>query len=206
MATATGIAESGGTEMVEEEAGTGSCGVLAQIDDPRLHLMGLIVRSHRLLTDRLGRELEQEVGIPLVFFDVLINVGAAPEGRLTMSRLSTDVALTTGGVTRLVDRMVDAGLVERQACPSDRRSIHVILTAQGRDVPDRAVAAHMKGIDRHLMRRTSMTATAGAWVGAHQSFPDGGPTTAPHSRRPFSRRCRHRPPPSLRSPISRRPS
>ena len=43
--------------------------------------MGLIVRSHRLLTDRLGRELEQDVGIPLVFFDVLINVGAAPEGR-----------------------------------------------------------------------------------------------------------------------------
>ncbi len=117
--------------MVEEEASTGSCGVLGQIDDPRLHLMGLIVRSHRLLTDRLGRELEQEVGIPLVFFDVLINVGAAPEGRLTMSRLSTDVALTTGGVTRLVDRMVEAGLVERQACPSDRRSIHVILTTPG---------------------------------------------------------------------------
>ena len=51
-----------------------------------------------------------------------------------MSRLSNDIALTTGGVTRLVDRMVEAGLVERQACPSDRRSIHVILTPEGRDV------------------------------------------------------------------------
>jgi DNA-binding MarR family transcriptional regulator len=112
--------------------------------------MGLIVRSHRLLTDRLGRELEQEVGIPLVFFDVLINVGAAPDGQLTMSRLSADVALTTGGVTRLVDRMVEAGLVERQACPSDRRSIHVVLTPEGRDVLNRAVAAHIEGIDRHL--------------------------------------------------------
>jgi DNA-binding MarR family transcriptional regulator len=82
---------------------------------------------------------------------VLINVGAAPEGRLTMSRLSADVALTTGGVTRLVDRMVEAGLVERQNCPSDRRSIHVILTTEGRSVLDRAVAAHIGGIDRHLM-------------------------------------------------------
>jgi DNA-binding MarR family transcriptional regulator len=132
-----------------------SCGVLGQIDDERLHLMGLIVRSHRLLTDRLGRELEQDLGIPLVFFDVLINVGAAPDGRITMSRLSNDIALTTGGVTRLVDRMVDAGLVERQACPSDRRSIHVILTPEGRNVLDRAVAAHIEGIDRHLMANLS---------------------------------------------------
>ena len=157
MATTTAMSQGGENERLGETgappppAGGNSCGVLAQIDDERLHLMGLVVRSHRLLTDRLGRELEQDVGIPLVFFDVLINVGAAPEGRVTMSRLSTDVALTTGGVTRLVDRMVDAGLVERQACPSDRRSIHVVLTAEGDDVLNRAIAAHIEGIDRHLM-------------------------------------------------------
>jgi MarR family 2-MHQ and catechol resistance regulon transcriptional repressor len=146
--------ESLDTPSAEPSLGN-SCGVLGQIDDERLHLMGLIIRSHRLLTDRLGRELEQDVGIPLVFFDVLINVGAAPDGRVTMSRLSNDIALTTGGVTRLVDRMVDAGLVERQACPSDRRSIHVILTPEGRNVLDRAVAAHIEGIDRHLMSHLS---------------------------------------------------
>jgi DNA-binding MarR family transcriptional regulator len=154
MTTTTATNPSGEHESVETTPGAGnSCGLLGQIDDERLHLMGLIIRSHRLLTDRLGHELEQDVGIPLVFFDVLINVGAAPDGRVTMSRLSNDIALTTGGVTRLVDRMVDAGLVERQACPSDRRSIHVILTVEGRNVLDRAIAAHIEGIDRHLMAR-----------------------------------------------------
>jgi DNA-binding MarR family transcriptional regulator len=156
MATTTAISQGGENEGVgaPTESGSGegnSCGLLAQIDDQRLHLMGLIVRSHRLLTDRLGRQLEEEAGIPLVFFDVLINVGGASDGFVTMSRLSSDIALTTGGVTRLVDRMVDAGLVERRACPSDRRSIHVILTPEGRDVLNRAIAAHMEGIDRHLM-------------------------------------------------------
>lgn len=158
MATTTAISQDGGNEEIGEPAAPhdgNSCGVLGQIDDERLHLMGLIVRSHRLLTDRLGRELEEEAGIPLVFFDVLINVGAAPEGRVTMSRLSNDIALTTGGVTRLVDRMVDAGLVERSACPSDRRSIHVVLTPEGRNVLDRAIAAHIEGIDRHLMAHLS---------------------------------------------------
>jgi DNA-binding MarR family transcriptional regulator len=160
MATNTAIALGGENEDVDapvEPGGGNSCGILGQIDDERLHLMGLIVRSHRLLTDRLGRELEQDIGIPLVFFDVLINVGAAPDGRVTMSRLSNDIALTTGGVTRLVDRMVEAGLVERQACPNDRRSIHVILTPEGRTVLDRAVAAHIEGIDRHLVAHLSDT-------------------------------------------------
>jgi MarR family transcriptional regulator, 2-MHQ and catechol-resistance regulon repressor len=158
MATSTAVSQGGENESLDTPAAPGagnSCGVLGQIDDERLHLMGLIVRSHRLLTDRLGRELEQDVGIPLVFFDVLINVGAAPDGMVTMSRLSNDIALTTGGVTRLVDRMVDAGLVERQACPNDRRSIHVILTPEGRAVLDRAIAAHIEGIDRHLMAHLS---------------------------------------------------
>ena len=147
--------EGEGSRPDEAEQAGGTCGVLGQMDDDRIRLMGLIVRTHRQLTDSLGRELEQNVGIPLVFFDVLIHVGGAPERRLTMSKLSTDVALTTGGVTRLVDRMVEAGLVARQNCPSDRRSIHVVLTPEGQAVLDRAVAAHIDGIDRHLVAHLS---------------------------------------------------
>ncbi len=117
MGTMTRSAKGGddaGVVAQEAESGAGTCGVLGQIDDERIQLMGLIVRTHRRLTDSLGRELEQSVGIPLVFFDVLIHVAAAPEGRLTMSTLSVDVSLTTGGVTRLVDRMAEAGLVARR--------------------------------------------------------------------------------------------
>jgi DNA-binding MarR family transcriptional regulator len=133
------------------ELNEGTCDLLAQIDDERLALMGLLVRSHRNLTYLLGRELEQSVGIPLVWFDVLIHIGGAEEGRLTMSRLSTEVALTTGGVTRLVDRMVEAGLVARQNCPSDRRSVHVVLTPAGQSTLRSAIGAHIEGIDRHLV-------------------------------------------------------
>jgi MarR family transcriptional regulator, 2-MHQ and catechol-resistance regulon repressor len=135
----------------EEVLDGGTCGVLEQIDDERLQLMGLLVRSHRRLTELLGREMERAVGIPLVWFDVLIHVRGAEEGRLTMSKLSTEVALTTGGVTRLVDRMVDAGLVSRQNCPSDRRSVHVILTPLGHSMLGQAIGAHIDGIERHLM-------------------------------------------------------
>jgi DNA-binding MarR family transcriptional regulator len=149
---------------LDTAAAEGTCGVLGQIDDERLQLMGLLVRSHRRLSYVLGQELEQACGIPLVWFDVLIHVGGAPEGRLTMSKLSADIALTTGGVTRLVDRMVDAHLVARQSCPSDRRSVHVVLTPKGEATLKDAIAEHIEGIDRHLMAPldTSERASLGA--------------------------------------------
>jgi DNA-binding MarR family transcriptional regulator len=157
MATTTVPSQGGQEEQAEASAGTagdgGTCGILGQIDDERLQLMGLLIRTHRKLTETLGRELEESAGIPLVFFDVLIHVAGAPDGYLTMSRLSTDISLTTGGVTRLVDRMVDAGLVAREHCPRDRRSIHVVLTPEGHAVLAQAVAAHIESIDRHLMAR-----------------------------------------------------
>ncbi len=151
MGTAIIDMQGDGEEAARTRPEDGTCGVLAEMDDERIRLMGLIVRTHRRLTDTLGRELEQQVGIPLVFFDVLIHVAAAPDQALTMSRLSADVALTTGGVTRLVDRMVEAGLVVRKNCPNDRRSVHVVLTPEGRAVLDRAVVAHVEGIERHLV-------------------------------------------------------
>jgi MarR family transcriptional regulator, 2-MHQ and catechol-resistance regulon repressor len=135
---------------IDVETGPEACGLLSQIDDERLHLMGLLVRSHRRLTDVLGREMEAAVGIPLIWFDVLIHIGGAPDRRMTMSKLSANIALTTGGVTRLVDRMVEAGLVARQNCSNDRRSVHVVLTPGGQDILHRAIAEHIEGIDRHL--------------------------------------------------------
>src|SRR6202167_4624446 len=177
MGTATIPAKGGDQERGEvrpDEGGEGTCGVLGQIDDDRLHLMTLIVGTHRRLTDRLGRELEQNVGIPLVFFDVLIHVGGAPESRLTMSRLSTDVALTTGGVTRLVDRMVEAGLVTRQNCPNDRRSVHVVLTPEGQSMLHRAVTQHIEGIDRHLIAPLDATDRAALEVALDKLLHAGG--------------------------------
>jgi MarR family transcriptional regulator, 2-MHQ and catechol-resistance regulon repressor len=150
MAMATSPGQTGVEDVVALPADN-TCGLLGQIQDERIQLMGLLVRTHRRLSEQLGAELERAVGIPLVFFDVLIHVGGAPEGRLTMSNLSADVALTTGGVTRLVDRMVEAGLVARENCPSDRRSVYVVLTPDGRSTLERAVAEHIEGIDRHLM-------------------------------------------------------
>jgi DNA-binding MarR family transcriptional regulator len=52
-------------------------------------------------------------------------------------------------VTRLADRVLEPGLVVRENSPSDRRSIHVVLTPAGQEVFERAIAAHVERIDHH---------------------------------------------------------
>lgn len=131
--------------------GSDLCGTLAQLHDERIRLMSLVAHTYRHLADNLGRELELAVGIPPIFFDVLVHVAAAPGGQLTMSRLSEQVALTTGGMTRLVDRMVGGGLVVRENSSKDRRRIHVVLTGAGQDVLERAIAADIESIDHYLV-------------------------------------------------------
>jgi MarR family 2-MHQ and catechol resistance regulon transcriptional repressor len=129
----------------------GAHGGPCPVNDERITLMGLLVEAHARLTRTLGAELERECGIPLTWFDVLIRLGRSPEEHLTMSQLAGEVSLTSGGITRLVDRIAEAGLVERQNCPSDRRSVHVALTPLGKAKLEAAVVVHLGGLDRHLL-------------------------------------------------------
>jgi MarR family 2-MHQ and catechol resistance regulon transcriptional repressor len=124
--------------------------LLDLVDDDRITLMGLLAETHTKLTRILGATLEDGCGLPLTWFDVLIRLARSPQQRLTMTQLATQVSLTTGGVTRLIDRIAEAGYVERQNCPSDRRSVYVALTAAGSEKLHEAVAAHLKDLERHL--------------------------------------------------------
>ncbi|MHB1775899.1 MAG: MarR family winged helix-turn-helix transcriptional regulator [Acidimicrobiales bacterium] len=133
--------------------------------DARITLMGLLIESTAKLTRLLGAELEASCGLPLTWFDVLIRLGRSPGRRLTMTQLAGEISLTSGGVTRLIDRVAEAGYVERQSCPTDRRTVYVALTPAGQAMLDRATAEHLGGLERHLVapldnrERAALTAT-----------------------------------------------
>jgi DNA-binding MarR family transcriptional regulator len=54
------------------------------------------------------------------------------------------IALTTSGITRLIDRIQTAGYVERRPCPTDRRVAFAAITGTGREVLDRAAVVHAR--------------------------------------------------------------
>jgi DNA-binding MarR family transcriptional regulator len=113
--------------------------------------MGLLLEAHAHLTRVLGAELEAACGLPLSWYDVMIRLGRSPDGHLTMTRLAGEVSLTSGGITRLVDRMATAGYVERRSCPTDRRSVFVALTPAGTRMLEEATVEHLRGLERHLL-------------------------------------------------------
>jgi MarR family transcriptional regulator, 2-MHQ and catechol-resistance regulon repressor len=111
-------------------------------DDALISTFGRLAEVQSRLERRLGRDLEGRFGLPHAWFEVLIRLSRSEEGQLTMGALADQVTLTTGGVTRLIDRMETAGLVERLPCPTDRRVSYAAITEGGRAKLDEAAGTH----------------------------------------------------------------
>lgn len=122
-------------------------------DQPSIRTFGLLLEAHARLSRVLDAELRDTDGISLQTFEVLLRVHRSPEGRVAMSDLAAVLALTNGGVTRLVDRLESDDLVERCPCPSDGRVVHLVLTAHGEEVLRDARAHHVEALERHLEPR-----------------------------------------------------
>ena len=122
----------------------------ARPDPAQLAAWRLLLEAHATVTELLERELVAERGLPLTRYDVLLNLAEAPGGRLRMQELSASVLLSKSGLSRLVDRMVEAGLVRRERCEDDRRGWFAVLTDQGRSALRRAAPVHLRGIHEHF--------------------------------------------------------
>lgn len=110
------------------------------------------LEAHARVIARLEQELARERELPLSWYDVLVQLSEAEGGRLRMSDLADAVLISRSGLTRLVDRMARAGLVERMPCPEDRRGTHVTLTEAGRARLEDAAPVHLRGIEQHFSR------------------------------------------------------
>jgi DNA-binding MarR family transcriptional regulator len=99
----------------------------------------------------LGRAIADEIGISHAMFEVLLILGRAGGSGLPMRAIGQERVLTTGGVTRLVDRMEAVGLVARHDDPDDRRGRLVRLTPLGEKTVVRAANLHVENVQRLLL-------------------------------------------------------
>ena len=110
------------------------------------------LRAHATLLRRLEAELVAEHDLPLPSYDVLVQLSESPSGTLRMTELAERVLLSRSGLTRLVDRLVRDGLVQRRACPQDARGTLAELTPAGLDRLRDAWPTHVRGVAAHLGR------------------------------------------------------
>ena len=121
--------------------------------DSRIGTFGLLHEAHRRLDRALNCSLERQAGISGIFFELLLRIGRSPGGRLTMGDLAQQLGLTSGGTTRLVDRMVGAGLVQRESCPNDRRVQWVVLSPDGERKLDAALPVTLRDLQHEVFDR-----------------------------------------------------
>jgi DNA-binding MarR family transcriptional regulator len=122
-----------------------------------------VVTSHAAVTDRVQRALVAADLPPLSWFEILWAVRRSPDGAPRMSDLAEWLTLSRGGITKLVDRLQEAGYLERVSCSSDRRSLHAQLTPAGERMLEEMRVVYEAEVERHLgtlTARESETMTA----------------------------------------------
>lgn len=119
--------------------------------DTRLAPWRAFLVAHARVVRRLDEELRAEHDLSIGEYDALVTIARAPERRIRMRQLADEVILSKSGVTRLVDRLVDDGLVERSACLADARGAEAVLTERGLARLRAASKTHLRGIDEHFL-------------------------------------------------------
>jgi DNA-binding MarR family transcriptional regulator len=116
-----------------------------------------LLHAHQQLVRRLDAELRDEQDISLAEYDVLLRLARAPNRALKMTELAKRVMMSPSGLTRVVDRLVGAGLVKRDRIEDDARVMLAQLTAEGRQVLRQAARTHLRGIREHFTTQLSET-------------------------------------------------
>lgn len=122
-----------------------------EVDAGKMRAWEGFLRAHAAVTERLNDELDEERGMPLTWYDVLIQLQDG-DGRARMQDLARSILFSKSGLTRLIDRMEKAGVVERRACPEDGRGTLAAITPVGRRLLAHARPVHHRGIERHFAR------------------------------------------------------
>ncbi len=111
-------------------------------DDELITGWGFVVEGYARVAAAIRRDLLEQCGLDAAEFEVLLRLSRSPEQRQTASQLATEVSFSSGGFTKLADRLQRAGHVERVPCQNDRRVVWIVLTPTGAAVIADAAARH----------------------------------------------------------------
>jgi DNA-binding MarR family transcriptional regulator len=141
--------------------------VTLRASDWRVGVWRGFLRAHATVMRELERELLTATGLPLAWYDVLLQLAEAPGRRLRMAELADRVLLSRSGLTRLIDRLQAEGLVRREPSKDDARGTYTVLTPAGFERLRHAAPVHLAGIRDHWLAHFSddELRVLGGWLG-----------------------------------------
>jgi DNA-binding MarR family transcriptional regulator len=127
----------------------------SRLDGAELEAWRGYLQSHASILRLLDAELIAEHGLTARDYEVLLYLAQAEERKLPMSAIAESTMLTRSGITRLVDGLVECGLIERVSCSKDARVSYAQLTDAGYEKLREAGQTHIAGIRRLFLEHFS---------------------------------------------------
>jgi DNA-binding MarR family transcriptional regulator len=127
---------------------------LGKVNDDRIIEFGAALEALSRLARAVDTSLRTHAGISQPEFEALLHIERSG-GEMTMGNLAERILFTSGGATRLVDRLGDRSLAERRNCAEDRRIQYVAITDRGRQVLEQALEVHVDNVEREYFSRLS---------------------------------------------------
>jgi DNA-binding MarR family transcriptional regulator len=155
--------------------------------DDALRTINAVLNTNRVITEAMEKRLRAEAGLTLAQYEVLYRLNEAPGGRLRMVDITRRLRVSKSGVTQLVDRLEETGLVVRESCVTDRRLTYAKLTDLGARALRRGAPACHPVVQEHFARHLTeqdmecvRTALAKVLEGNGYPGDPSGPTEAAH--------------------------
>lgn len=118
--------------------------------DQQVHWRSWITAS-TVLHEVLSRELQEEFGLTITDYEILVRLSESPNRQMRMSDLAAKTLLSRSRLSHQIDRLEDRGLVNRRTCEDDRRGQNCTMTNKGWDTLVAAAPLHVSGVRRHFV-------------------------------------------------------
>jgi DNA-binding MarR family transcriptional regulator len=122
------------------------------LPDRATAVVAALFHADRIISDTIEKGLRAQAGLSLAQYEVLLRLSEAADGRLRMVDISERLCVSKSGVTQLVDRLEEAGMVERQFQRSDRRLTYAKITGPGAEALRRSTPEIERAVREHLAR------------------------------------------------------
>ena len=109
-----------------------------------------LMRAQQAVLGAIERDLKAEPIPPLAWYDVLLELSRAPDGRLRPFEIERETLLAQYNLSRLLDRLTREGLVARAAHEADGRGQWVAITPAGRALQARMWKVYARSIEQHV--------------------------------------------------------
>lgn len=103
----------------------------AGVPEPHLSAWRGVLNTHAAVVGAVEQALADAGLPPLAWYDVLWAIRSAPGRRIRMAELASSLTVSRGGLTKLADRLEEAGLMRREAAADDRRGLYAVVTPAG---------------------------------------------------------------------------